>query len=658
MNAFHLCSGVTVYTADGAVFRLDKEIGRGGEGSVWSVQGNQHLAAKFYHKGLAGEQSRKLEVMCNLKSESLLKISAWPTSTLMLAPSGQSEGLLMPRILGYHPIHLLYSPKSRRTSFPEAQFPFIVHAAGNTARAFAAIHDAGQVIGDVNHGNLLVSERATVALIDCDSFEISDQDSVYPCLVGVPPYTPPELQGKSFQVIRRTIQHDAFGLAVLVFHMLFLGRHPFAGSFRNGTEDMTIEQAIREYRFAYGAEVSQSQMQPPPSAPRLSDFPPAISELFLRAFTRAGMQGNRGSAHEWIKALDDLSKNLRQCGANRSHQFSSHLIECPWCRVEGIAGIPMFGVKIIVVGNEQFNVSAVWAEIEAIVPPAQIPSPPSSQVFAAATSAHAGIGDIVRKRRVQRLMSIASIVCAVAIVFAAQTQFVISITILIVGVVTMDVYWKRGESESKEFRDAHRSAVNDYAAHMKEWSRISCVPASFVNTKQKLASAKQTLNYLPTMRARRMFELDGERRKNQLRLFLESHRIEDASLPNIGKGRKELLRAFNVEDAYDVEPAKIANIKGFGPLMRATLLVWRQSLEQTFKFDPSQGINQRDIRNLDQELAQKRADAIKTLSSGPQVLNQLLKSWQSQRDRLIKELNCSAQRLAQAEANMKALAKW
>jgi len=34
-----------------------------------------------------------------------------------------------------------------------------------------------------NHGNLLVSEQAIVALIDCDSFEISDQNSVYPCLV-------------------------------------------------------------------------------------------------------------------------------------------------------------------------------------------------------------------------------------------------------------------------------------------------------------------------------------------------------------------------------------------------------------------------------------------------------------------------------------------
>src|SRR5205814_7863741 len=67
------------------------------------------------------------------------------------------------------------------------------------------------------------------ALIDCDSFEITDGKTVFPCMVGVPTYTPPELQGQSFQGVRRTKQHDAFGLAVLIFHMLFLGRHPFAG---------------------------------------------------------------------------------------------------------------------------------------------------------------------------------------------------------------------------------------------------------------------------------------------------------------------------------------------------------------------------------------------------------------------------------------------
>jgi DNA-binding helix-hairpin-helix protein with protein kinase domain len=323
-----------------------------------------------------------------------------------------------------------------------------------------------------------------------------------------------------------------------------------------------------------------------------------------------------------------------------------------------MVGIPMFGVKIVIAGTEQFNVSAVWAQIEAILPPPEVNSLPNSQAFAGALSVHVSIGRIVQKRRVKRLLSVAAIAAAIAVVFTAQPQFVISIAILISGLAGMRALWKAGESESKEFRDAHAAAANDYARYVGDWNRISKVPASFTDTKQKLKSARQVLSDLPTMRVRRMAELNAERRQKQLRRFLESHRIEDATLPNIGRGRKELLRVYNVEDAYDVEPTKIANIKGFGPSMRKTLLAWRISLEQTFQFDPNEGINPRDIRDVEVELEQRRAEAIRTLSGGPQALHQSLNLWLAQRDLLMEHLNQSAQRLAQTEVNMKALTKW
>jgi DNA-binding helix-hairpin-helix protein with protein kinase domain len=318
----------------------------------------------------------------------------------------------------------------------------------------------------------------------------------------------------------------------------------------------------------------------------------------------------------------------------------------------------MFGVKIVIAGTEQFDVSAVWARIEAIIPPPEVSSLPNSQTFAGTLSVHVSIGDIVRKRRVKRLMSLAAIAAAIAIVFAAQPQFVISIVILISGLAGMKAMWKAGEAEAKEFRDAHLAAASDYARHVEEWSRISRVPASFTATKQKLASARQLLNDLPAMRVRRMAELNAERRQKQLRHFLESHRIEDATLPNIGKGRKELLRVYNVEDAYDVQPEKIANIKGFGPSMRATILAWRLSIEQAFQFNPGKGVDPRDIHDLERDLNQKRAEAIRTLTGGPPALQQFLTPWLAQRDLLMKQLNQSARQLGQTEMNMNALSHW
>jgi DNA-binding helix-hairpin-helix protein with protein kinase domain len=161
----------------------------------------------------------------------------------------------------------------RLRAFPEAGFPFLLHSAINSARAFATLHSAGQVVGDINHSNLMVSDNATVALIDCDSFQITDGSNVFRCSVGVPEFTPPELQGSNFLTETRTTHHDAFALAVMIFHLLFLGRHPYDP--KSG-EDVSLGQAIGHYAFAYTRDC----------VPRFADHPSSVTDLFKQAFTR------------------------------------------------------------------------------------------------------------------------------------------------------------------------------------------------------------------------------------------------------------------------------------------------------------------------------------------------------------------------------------
>ena len=79
---------------------------------------------------------------------------------------------------------------------------------------------------------------------------------MFPCEVGVAHFTPPELAGRNLHELQRTTNHDCFGLAVLIFHLLFLGRHPYAGRFL-GIEDMPIERAIHEHRFAFGHKAAE-----------------------------------------------------------------------------------------------------------------------------------------------------------------------------------------------------------------------------------------------------------------------------------------------------------------------------------------------------------------------------------------------------------------
>ena len=184
---------------------------------------------------------------------------------------------------------------------------------------------------------------------------------------------------------------------------------------------------------------------------------------------------------------------------------------------------------------------------------------------------------------------------------------------------------------------------------MDEW-KTNNTPAAFRTAKQHLAETKVTLERLPTERAYRLAELNSPGR--QLKRFLESHRIEDAVLPNIGKARKQLLRVYNIEDASDVELLKL-DIKGFGPTMRATLLGWRASVEQRFRFDPNKSVDPQDLQELEQEFQKKTADARRVLIEGQRRLMTTLKQGEAQTSKI----EAAGKRLAQAEVNSNAFAK-
>jgi DNA-binding helix-hairpin-helix protein with protein kinase domain len=171
----------------------------------------------------------------------------------------------------------------------------LVLAARNVAAAFDSLHESGILIGDVNQGNLLIDETMRVRFIDCDSFQVRSGEQTYYCPVGTPHFTPPELHGVKLRDASRTPDHDRFGLAILLFHLLFVGRHPFAGRFL-GDRDQTIERAIAERRFAFSKDRTATLMEPPPASLRLDDLPPAIEGLFERAFRQPDGVANRPTA--------------------------------------------------------------------------------------------------------------------------------------------------------------------------------------------------------------------------------------------------------------------------------------------------------------------------------------------------------------------------
>jgi hypothetical protein len=330
-------------TSAGNTIEVVRELGRGGEGSVFALSSGNALVAKLYHSVLDVRKQAKLRHMAQSADEELKRYVAWPVDTLHLTPAGPVTGFLMKNVHGYLPAHSVYSPADRLRQLPGAGWDFLLFVARNAAAAFDTLHARGHVVGDVNQGNLLVAPNSTVVLIDSDSFQIQGRSELYLCEVGVSHFTPPELQGlSSFRGQARTPNHDRFGLAVLIFHLLFGGRHPFSGVPLARSDDETLEASIKAYRFAYALDHLSRGIAPPPRSVGLEIVTPRISALFGRAFTEEGAGRGRPSASEWQAALDEMRANLFKCSRFAYHRYSSHVAQCPWCRLEA-QGVKYFG---------------------------------------------------------------------------------------------------------------------------------------------------------------------------------------------------------------------------------------------------------------------------------------------------------------------------
>lgn len=330
---------VRMTDASGRLIQLAKRLASGGEGAVYLVDAHPDLVAKVYHQPTPATKAAKLRAMVRVGSRDLFRFAAWPVDVLMTA--GHVRGILIPRITNHREIHHLYSPARRKADFPNADWGFLIRAARNVAAAMETIHSSGHVVGDVNQSGILVSPRATVRFIDCDSFQVAVNGQLFTCDVGVPHFTPPELQGVALKGIKRTPNHDLFGLAVIAFHLLFMGRHPFAGRF-HGSGDMPIARAIQQFRFAFGSAAATRQMTPPPNALRLHHMPSYVASLFERAFQPSSVRAGRPIAAEWVSGLDQLEKDQAVCSRQEGHKYFKGLKLCPWCEILAGGGPDLF----------------------------------------------------------------------------------------------------------------------------------------------------------------------------------------------------------------------------------------------------------------------------------------------------------------------------
>jgi hypothetical protein len=127
-------------------------------------------------------------------------------------------------------------------------------------------------------------------------------------------------------------------LAVVLFQLLFLGRHPYAGLARAG--DVSVAEAIADHDFAYSRRRA-GRLRPPPGALRLDEIDPAVAALFEDAFA-PDAAGRRPTAAAWVSTLERTEASSRPCAQTPRHHVAAGLSACPLCRVERETGSALF----------------------------------------------------------------------------------------------------------------------------------------------------------------------------------------------------------------------------------------------------------------------------------------------------------------------------
>lgn len=330
------------HTPSGTRIVLGPEIGRGGEGTVYEVVGAPDLVAKVYTDGRADDRREKIEAMVSAGLHRQASHISIPIDVL-LGDKGTFVGFTMRRIKGALPIHQLWGSRDRQDKFPDATVAFMVRVAGNAARAVGELHQAGCVIGDINESGFLVTDQATVVLIDSDSIQVTVGNRVFPCVVGTPQYLPPEHQSvNQRQLGARAANHDNFGLAVMIFRLLMAGTHPFMGRWNGPGDPPALPKWIEEFRYAYGTDAARMKVGPQPAAPPIDWLSDEIRAAFNQAFGKSGVQ-TRPTAADWIGVLDQFEKSLMACGRSRYHHHRPGVRSCPWCETEKTRGKALFG---------------------------------------------------------------------------------------------------------------------------------------------------------------------------------------------------------------------------------------------------------------------------------------------------------------------------
>ncbi len=641
----------TYFDSKGEKLTLGKELGRGGEGAVYELEGDSHqLVAKIYHEALSDDKQKKILNMAGSAVDDLVNVSAWPVQAIYTkAKRGDVCGFVMGKATGYEPIHHLYSPSSRKQLFPDANWAFLIHAARNVALSMAAIHHHNHVVGDINQGNILISKGAVVKLIDCDSFQIHSSEKDYLCGVGVGHFIPPELQEMDLTNIVRTPNHDNFGLAVIIFHLIMMGRHPYSGLYPV-TGEVTLEQAIKNHWFVYSKTAVRKGLGKPPNSLIMGVLPEYIADLFYRAFDPASMEGNgRPSALAWVTELGKFEKDLVLCDKVPIHRYYKGLKGCHWCEYERDVHVTYFIDTSLPTLSTTFDFKKLRKQVADIRSPGLAPEVPVPKTL---------VPKPVPKRlatgkKVSYLRKIVAVLVLIAVGIFWTHGLIFAVPLM-----AWLAYFPFDKSKELSIRTMEYESINRTYVEAAVDYRRDAGESRFITQQAELNTLMYDYRDLPNWMDKYREEMKVHVQDRALQRFLATFLIEDYDIPSVTEGFKAVLSSFGIESAADVDWSKVYNVKGSTTVMSDALLAWKNDLEKQFVYDESKGVEKADEIAMMQAYYNRRKSLEAAITTAVEDLINIKEDILKVRERDLEAVTELATQRAQAKADMEFVEKF
>lgn len=254
----------------------------------------------------------------------------WPDKLLYAEWAAKPEALVgftMPVVEEAQPLTTFITPRHRARFFRHASADAAYWLAGRIAECVGDLHGrekpSGILITDLTPRNILVSPDLTVRFIDADSFQYRLASGVHRSMESTPGFRAPRIAAASRAQQPLPVfepEDDAYALAILLFHVLVDGAHPFraAASFEVNGVQPDEEENMLARRFPY---VDAVRMAPPKI--RLQTWqklPDRVKAAFEEVFAKGAVVSPRAWAELLAKARIEANSPMRPKPASKTLQ--------------------------------------------------------------------------------------------------------------------------------------------------------------------------------------------------------------------------------------------------------------------------------------------------------------------------------------------------